>query len=761
MSTHNIEISWFQKFAEANPFIKRFSFGEPSTIDLGKEGEYPIMHVQYNGTTYGEKSVSSAYAITLLDLPIDIDNKVINQREVISDMRQVAEDILAAIQNGDGGIFPSKVSFENPNITIFTEDYTNVLSGVQLDLNLTYPFLYNFCISPLGTGTETPNIPSTEYSTGRIRISQEEVELGYARELNFDDTFEVTLIGNIAYITALGGGGGGGGSTWFDGAGVPSSGTGSNGDYYLNTTNGDVYNKSAGTWSVVGNIKGPQGDAGPAIELQVNATHIQWRVVGDPTWIDLIALSSITGADGADGREVELRVSSNILQWRYVGDASWTNLIDLATLVGTQIQSDWNQTDNTQVDFIKNKPTIPSTTGFVPYTGANADLDMGTHNVTADHITLNVNPSGAGYVVGTTQWNNTLGSSETLLKGGNVTLKNGVDLVARIVNKVTPNTTLTKAAYQAVRVSGATGGRLSVALAQANNDANSADTIGLVTETIATNQEGFIIVVGQLLDVNTTGSLQGETWVDGDVLYLSPTTAGAITKVKPTGNGHIVVIGYVEYAHSSQGSIYVKVMNGWELDELHDVNITSVANNQVLRYNSTSQLWVNDSIPTVLGYTPVTDARTITIDGTTLDLSANRTFATTGSRQSASVNILTLQVGASTNTFTAIATCTPSAFNASEIVRQSVFGTDVSFTRLTFVTQGVPQSATGSLTIVLRVNGVDSALSFTVLPLTVPGVFTVTGTVAVGATDRVSIRCQNAATVNSMSIVAITTTFTI
>ena len=72
-------------------------------------------------------------------------------------------------------------------------------------------------------------------------------------------------------------------------------------------------------------------------------------------------------------------------------------------------------------------------------------------------------------------------------------LKNGVDLVARIVNKVTPNTTLTKAAYQAVRVSGATGGRLSISLAQANNDNNSADTIGLVTETIATNQEGFII----------------------------------------------------------------------------------------------------------------------------------------------------------------------------------------------------------------------------------------------------------------------------
>jgi hypothetical protein len=205
-----------------------------------------------------------------------------------------------------------------------------------------------------------------------------------------------------------------------------------------------------------------------------------------------------------------------------------------------------------------------------------------------------------------------------------------VDLVARVVNKVSPNTTLTKAAYQAVRVSGAQGQRLAVALAQANNDANSADTIGLVTETIATNQEGFIMTVGQLENINTTGSLQGETWADGDVLYLSPTTAGAITKVKPTGNGHIVVIGYVEYAHANNGKIYVKVMNGWELDELHDVSITSVANNEALIYESATSLWKNKSIATALGYTPANAATTLTINGVSYDLSANRSWTVAG-----------------------------------------------------------------------------------------------------------------------------------
>lgn len=283
---------------------------------------------------------------------------------------------------------------------------------------------------------------------------------------------------------------------------------------------------------------------------------------------------------------------------------------------------------STLVNNILNIPNYSaSLSGYVPYVGATQNVNLGEFGITAGQFTLDVSPTGTA-TVGTTRWNNTIGSSETTLKGGNVILKNGVDLVARVVNKVTPNTTLTKANYPAVRVSGAQGQRLAVAYAQANNDNNSADTIGLVVETIATNQEGFIMTVGQLNDVNTTGSLQGETWVDGDVLYLSPTTPGALTNVKPTGlTGHIVVMGYVEYAHAIHGSIYVKIMNGWELDELHNVYINNPLNNQGLFYNASDQLWKNKSIDSALGYTPVPTTRTLTINGTTYDLSANRTWS--------------------------------------------------------------------------------------------------------------------------------------
>jgi len=167
-------------------------------------------------------------------------------------------------------------------------------------------------------------------------------------------------------------------------------------------------------------------------------------------------------------------------------------------------------------------------------------------------------------------------------------------ITATVVNKTGVN--LLASNYQVVKVSTAQGQRLAVDFAQANNDNNSADTIGLVRENITNNQTGDITILGQIIEIDTTGSLQGETWVDGDVLYLSTTTAGRATNIKPTGlTGHLVVLGYVEYAHAIHGKIFVKINNGFEIDELHNcyINPTTLANNDVLTYNSTSSLWEN------------------------------------------------------------------------------------------------------------------------------------------------------------------------
>ena len=230
-----------------------------------------------------------------------------------------------------------------------------------------------------------------------------------------------------------------------------------------------------------------------------------------------------------------------------------------------------------------------------PYTGS--AIITGSLILTGSaYLTDSIYFSGSG-PASRLVWNDTDGTLNLGLKGGVVSSELGQGLVTRIVNKTVPNIYLSGSNYQVVVVAGAQGQRLAVKLAQADNDANSAGTLGIVAENIDKNQEGFIVTVGLLKNRDTTGALQGETWSDGDVLYLSPTTAGAITNIKPQAPQHTVIVGYVEYAHANNGKIYVKIDNGYELDELHNVRITTaslIPGQLLVRSGSNnSGVWIN------------------------------------------------------------------------------------------------------------------------------------------------------------------------
>ena len=226
--------------------------------------------------------------------------------------------------------------------------------------------------------------------------------------------------------------------------------------------------------------------------------------------------------------------------------------------------------------------------------------------ITTHYLDVNTNVTETS-AVGRLNWNNTDGTLDLGLKGGNVTLQIGQEQVVRVVNKTGAN--LLESQYKVARIrsqaeGGSQGQRLAIVLAQANNDPNSVDTLGIVTENIDNNQEGFITSSGLVRNINTTGSLQSETWLDGDVLYLSPITAGELTKVKPIAPQHTVIMGYVVYAHVNNGKIFVKVDNGYELDELHNVRISGETNNQVLSYDSVQSVWVNRTLPAfITGFT--------------------------------------------------------------------------------------------------------------------------------------------------------------
>jgi hypothetical protein len=209
----------------------------------------------------------------------------------------------------------------------------------------------------------------------------------------------------------------------------------------------------------------------------------------------------------------------------------------------------------------------------VPYTGATQDVNLGEFGLQTGNIEFDNTPTNVPTTAGSTYWNDTDGTLDLILKGGNVTLQVGQEEVVRVVNKTGGN--LLESQYRVCRIrtkaeGGSQGQRLAVVLAQANTKANHSGILGLVTENIDNNEEGFITTFGKVRGVNTTGSLQSETWADGDEIYLSATVAGGLTNVQP--ESHPVQIGYVVYAHANNGVIFVKVENGVdELADLHDV----------------------------------------------------------------------------------------------------------------------------------------------------------------------------------------------
>jgi hypothetical protein len=175
-------------------------------------------------------------------------------------------------------------------------------------------------------------------------------------------------------------------------------------------------------------------------------------------------------------------------------------------------------------------------------------------------------------------------------------------LYLTIVNKTGDN--LLASGYKVMKVITAQGQRLAVDYALADSDANSADTIGVVYENINKNQTGRIINIGEITGINTTGSIQGESWSDGDSLFLSATIEGGITNIRPTAPNHGVRLGYVVYAHANNGKIYVKCDNGYEIGELHDVYAPTPTHNAGIFWSSGTTRYENKSIATALGYTP-------------------------------------------------------------------------------------------------------------------------------------------------------------
>jgi hypothetical protein len=192
---------------------------------------------------------------------------------------------------------------------------------------------------------------------------------------------------------------------------------------------------------------------------------------------------------------------------------------------------------------------------------------------------------------------------------------------------------------QPVYAFGGQGDRLKVKLAYNTGDATSAQTIGIVlSSSIGANQKGLIIMNGQLdgLSIFPTS-----TWADGDAVYLGA-TAGSVTKTKPTAPNHLVYLGFVTTASAgSAGRMYVRVQNGYEMDELHDVSAVSPSNNDILKYNSSTGLWEKSNVLSTK-QDAITGAATTIVSS---NLTASRALVSDGSGKVATNAVTSTELG--------------------------------------------------------------------------------------------------------------------
>lgn len=157
---------------------------------------------------------------------------------------------------------------------------------------------------------------------------------------------------------------------------------------------------------------------------------------------------------------------------------------------------------------------------------------------------------------------------------------------------------------QAVYVSSANGTNMIVSKASNASEATSSKTMGLAASTAALN--GIIFVITEGLLTGTGGApLDTSTATEGDPVWLG-TNGNLIFGLanKPVAPAHLVFLGIVTRSSTTVGEIFVKVQNGFELGELHNVDALNALNNDGLFYNTSTSLWEHKSIATALGYTP-------------------------------------------------------------------------------------------------------------------------------------------------------------
>jgi hypothetical protein len=305
------------------------------------------------------------------------------------------------------------------------------------------------------------------------------------------------------------------------------------------------------------------------VSLNPTTKTVSVRVYGGAAWQSGVAyaLDTVVGNDG--NAYLCTAAHTSALATEPGTGASWETVWKLSSAAASgDVTGPASSTDNAIVRF-------DGTTGKVIQNSGASVSDAGA--VSTDALVLAQTPTTA-LSAGVMRYD----SGEKVPEVGieTVTLKLGVQQYVRVYN----DTALTMTRGQVVYISGAQGNRVAVRLASAASESTSAGTLGLVSQTIAAGAEGFVQVQGPMYNLDTS------LLTAGALMFLS-STAGTLTATEPPAPQHGVRVAYVERVHATVGSLFIKVDNGYELGELHNVTDSLSGQVAVLVKNASTNVW--------------------------------------------------------------------------------------------------------------------------------------------------------------------------
>jgi hypothetical protein len=198
---------------------------------------------------------------------------------------------------------------------------------------------------------------------------------------------------------------------------------------------------------------------------------------------------------------------------------------------------------------------------------------------TVNGTQFNIAATPATNAEGLLQWNATDGTLDLGMSGGAITQQIGQELFTKVINK----TASTIVNGSPVYFDGRLGWRPKIKLAKSDAEVTSA-VMGITTQDIAPDAEGYITTLGYVRQIKTDYA----TWAEGQPLYVSKTTAGALTNVEPTAPHHSDIVGYVGVVGGAGiGSILVKLQHHTDLEHITNVDGNPFnTNGQILTYNN-------------------------------------------------------------------------------------------------------------------------------------------------------------------------------